>query len=173
MRHTKLLSATALFLPVLASAQQVPPQVIISFDALNMSVPLGAWLPALCAVLMVGVALLWRKRMGPALRSLVLVSSAVLAAATVVHVRDANAGSSTFPIALAASPTTTEITANIGVATNATGRNIQITSVLVAQASGQSSQSCTLVIVPATTTCNPATTLAPGATCQVEVQCPF
>ncbi len=173
MRHTKLLLATVFFLPVLAAAQAVPAQVVITFDLLNTSVPLSAWLPAICAALMAGAAVIWRRRMGSTLRSLVLVSCALLAAATTVHVRDANALVGTFPITLVASPSTTAITQNIGTATNATGSSIRISSVTVTQASAQSSQSCTLAIVAATTTCNPGSLLALGAACQVEIQCPF
>lgn len=170
MRNAKLLASAAALLPMLASAQQM----VIAFDYLDNSVPLGPWVPILCAAALAAVAIFLHKRKGIATRNLALAVAALLVAAFALQQQNANAGFSFYPITLSTSPSQTDITGNAGVATNASGRIIKLTDVSVIQ--GQSSgsgASCPLSIVPATTTCNVGTTLTAGATCQVEVACPF
>lgn len=171
MRNTKFLASAATLLPMLASAQQM----VITFDYLDQSVPLGPWVPILCAVALAAVAIFLHKRKGLAMRNLALTGSVLLVAVFALQQQDANAGLASYPITLSTSPSQTDITENVGVATNASGRILKLSAVSVVQAvSGSgSSGSCPLSIIPATTTCNVGTTLTAGASCQVEVACPF
>lgn len=170
MRNTKFLAFAAAILPMLASAQQM----VITFDYLDQSVPVGPWVPILCAGALAAVAIFFHKRKGFAMRNMVLAGAAALVAAFAMQHQDVNAVNSNYAITLSSSPSQTTITANVGVATNSTGRLIKLTDVSVVQSqTSASSLSCPISIVPANTTCNAGTILTPSATCQVEVACPF
>lgn len=170
MRNTKLLASALTLLPAIVSAQQA----VITFDYLDRAVPLGPWVPMLCAVALALVAFFLHMRKGMVMRNLAIAGCATLIAVFAMLHQDVNAGVSTFPITLTASPSQAAITSNVGVATNATGRLIKIADVSIVQAqSSSSSASCSLAIVAATTTCNTGVTLPANSTCQIEVSCPF
>lgn len=173
MRYNKLLAATGLLASLSASAQVAPYQLVTTFALLDTSVPLGEWMPLALATLLVAAAIIWRRRAGLAARVLTITTVAALVAGSAVQMRDADAISVAFPITLTSSPNQTDITSNVGIATNLTGQSIRITGVSVVAGPAQSSQSCPLQIVPGNTTCNSGAVLSPGGTCQVEVQCPF
>ena len=170
MRNTKFLASAAALLPIVVSAQQM----VITFDYLDQSVPVGPWVPILCAVALAAVAIFLHQRKGFAMRNIALALVAAMVAAFAIQHQDAKAGSSNYAITLSSSPSQTTITDNLGIATNTTGRIIKLTDVSVNQTQiSSSSGSCPLTIIPANTTCNVGTTLTAGATCQVEVACPF
>jgi hypothetical protein len=170
MKNTKFSAAAVALLPMLASAQQM----VITFDYLDQSVPLGPWVPILCAAALAAVAVFLHKRKGFAARNLALAGAAAVIAGFAVQHQDVNAVISNYPITLSSSPSQTTITSNLGVATNATGRLIKITDVSINQNQvSASSGSCPLAIVAANTTCNAGTILTASSTCQVEVSCPF
>ena len=161
MRISKLLTAIAL-LPVAAFAQ-VAPNLTITFVSADVSVPVGAWLPAILATVIGITAFVLRKKINGATGAIAVIAAGALVTGAATQMSDAYALTAvSMPINLVTSPTLTSAASTGGyIATNNSGRTIRLTGVSIGEG-------CLDISAP-TTTCNVGLVMTSGATCTVTL----